>query len=255
MGELLYDVKDGVATLTLNRPEKLNAVTDAIRADLARHVEQVNRDPEVRVVVVRGAGSRAFSAGSDIYETTGRTPVEKRDTVEMEAPHLLRRCVKPVVAMIRGYALGGGLELALACDLRIASDTARFGLPEVTLGWIPGAGGTQYLPRLVGRGMAAYLLYTGERIDAAQAHAVGLVDILVADAGLEAETARVAALIARNRLEALVFLKAALRMADRASPDVGVDFERELIALCYSFPDREARIRAFRDRKARDPQA
>jgi enoyl-CoA hydratase len=253
--ELLYDLKDGVATLTLNRPEKLNAVTDAMRQGLARHVEAINHDPEVRVVIVRGAGHRAFSAGSDIYETSGRTPVEKRDTVEMEAPHLLRRCIKPVIAMVRGYALGGGLELALACDLRIASETSQFGLPEVTLGWIPGAGGTQYLPRLIGQGMAAYLLYTGERIDATQAQAVGLVDFLVRDDALEAETGRIAALIARNRLEALVFLKAALRMADRVSPDVGVDYERELIALCYSFPDREARIRAFRDRKPRDPQA
>ena len=156
--------------------------------------------------------------------------------------------------MIRGYALGGGLELALACDLRIASETAQFGLPEVTLGWIPGAGGTQYLPRLVGRGMAAYLLYTGERIDATQAEAIGLVDFLVPDASLEAETERITALIARNRLEALVFLKAALRMADRTSPEVGVDFERELISLCYSFPDREARIRAFRSRKAPERQ-
>jgi enoyl-CoA hydratase/carnithine racemase len=250
--DLLYEVKDGVATLTLNRPEKLNAVTDAMRGALARHVDAINHDPEVRVAIVRGAGTRAFSAGSDIYETTGRTPVEKRDTVEMEAPHLLRRCTKPVVAMVRGYALGGGLELALACDLRVASDTARFGLPEVTLGWIPGAGGTQYLPRLVGRGMAAYLLYTGERIDAVKAHAIGLVDVLVPDASLEAETERIAALIARNRLEALVFLKAALRMADRVGPEAGVDYERELIALCYSFPDREARIRAFRDRKSRD---
>jgi len=253
--ELLYDVQDGVATLTLNRPEKLNAMTNAMRQALARHVEAINHDPEVRVAVVRGAGTPAFSAGSDIYETSGRTPVEKRDTVEMEAPHLLRRCVKPVVAMIRGYALGGGLELALACDLRIASETAQFGLPEVTLGWIPGAGGTQYLPRLIGRGMAAYLLYTGERIEAIEAKAIGLVDLLVPDAALEMETQRVAMLIARNRLEALVFLKAALRMADRTSPEVGVDYERELIALCYSFPDREARIRAFRDRKPRDPQA
>jgi enoyl-CoA hydratase len=253
--DLLYEVKDGVATLTLNRPTKLNAVTDAMREALAERVAEINRDPGVRVVVVRGAGSRAFSAGSDIYETTGRTPVEKRDTVEMEAPHLLRRCLKPVVAMIRGYALGGGLELALACDLRIASENAQFGLPEVTLGWIPGAGGTQYLPRLVGRGMAAYLLYTGERIDATQAKAAGLVDVLVPDDALETETARVAGLIARNRLEALVFLKSALRMADRASADVGVDYERELISLCYSFPDREARIRAFRDRKPRDPKS
>jgi enoyl-CoA hydratase len=252
--DLLYEVKDGVATLTLNRPTKLNAVNDAMREALAQRVQEINRDPGVRVVVVRGAGSRAFSAGSDIYETSGRTPVEKRDTVEMEAPHLLRRCLKPVVAMIRGYALGGGLELALACDLRVASENAQFGLPEVTLGWIPGAGGTQYLPRLVGRGMAAYLLYTGERIDAAQAKAAGLVDLLVPDAALEAETARVAGLIARNRLEALVFLKSALRMADRASADVGVDYERELISLCYSFPDREARIRAFRERKPRDPK-
>ena len=252
--DLLYEVKDGVATLTLNRPTKLNAVNDAMREALAQRVQEINRDPGVRVVVVRGAGSRAFSAGSDIYETSGRTPVEKRDTVEMEAPHLLRRCLKPVVAMIRGYALGGGLELALACDLRVASENAQFGLPEVTLGWIPGAGGTQYLPRLVGRGMAAYLLYTGERIDAAQAKAAGLVDVLVPDDTLEAETARVAGLIARNRLEALVFLKSALRMADRASSDVGVDYERELISLCYSFPDREARIRAFRERKPRDPK-
>jgi len=253
--DLLYEVKDGVATLTLNRPTKLNAVNDAMREALAQRVQEINRDPGVRVVVVRGAGSRAFSAGSDIYETSGRTPVEKRDTVEMEAPHLLRRCLKPVVAMIRGYALGGGLELALACDLRVASENAQFGLPEVTLGWIPGAGGTQYLPRLVGRGMAAYLLYTGERIDATQAKAAGLVDVLVPDDTLEAETARVAGLIARNRLEALVFLKSALRMADRASADVGVDYERELISLCYSFPDREARIRAFRERKPRDPKS
>ena len=252
--DLLYEVKDGVATLTLNRPTKLNAVNDAIREALAQRVQEINRDPGVRVVVVRGAGSRAFSAGSDIYETSGRTPVEKRDTVEMEAPHLLRRCLKPVVAMIRGYALGGGLELALACDLRVASENAQFGLPEVTLGWIPGAGGTQYLPRLVGRGMAAYLLYTGERIDATQAKAAGLVDVLVPDDTLEAETARVAGLIARNRLEALVLLKSALRMADRASADVGVDYERELISLCYSFPDREARVRAFRERKPRDPK-
>src|SRR5262249_22117831 len=153
------------------------------------------------------------------------------------------------------YALGGGLELALACDLRLASDTAQFGLPEVTLGWIPGAGGTQYLPRLIGRGMAAYLLYTGERIDATHAKAIGLVDILVPDDSLAAGGPGTAPLIARTRPEAPVFLKPARGRAARTSPEVGVDYERELIALCYSFPDREARIRAFRDRKPRSSQA
>ena len=249
--ELLYEAKDGVATLTLNRPEKLNAVTDAMRQSssaTSRRSTTTRRSP----VVVRLRDPR-LSAGSDIYETSGRTPVEKRATVEMEAPHLLRRCIKPAVAMIRGYALGGGLELALACDLRIASETGAVRLPEVTLGWILGAGG-----RSTSRGSsaAAWRPISSTPGSAStrrrRRRSVSWTSWSRTTPGGRDGAGR--GVDRANRLEALVFLKSALRMADRTSPEVGVDYERELIALCYSPRPRGADPRVPRP-QPKDSQA
>src|SRR5206468_2275197 len=164
---LLYDVADGVATVTLNRPEVHNAMNERMRQELTRCFGEVATSDAVRVVVVTGAGERAFSAGADIREfVEPQVPVrfrESRRRVDFRAA--MDRCPQPIVAAIRGYALGGGLELALACDLRVASEDAQLGLTEINLAIIPGGGGTQRLPRLIGRGKALEMILTGARID------------------------------------------------------------------------------------------
>src|SRR3989442_1096642 len=182
---LLYDVADGVATVTLNRPEVHNAMNERMRQELTRCFGEVATSDAVRVVVVTGAGERAFSAGADIREfVEPQVPVrfrESRRRVDFRAA--MDRCPQPIVAAIRGYALGGGLELALACDLRIASEDAQLGLTEINLAIIPGGGGTQRLPRLIGRGKALEMILTGARIDAREALSLGLVERVAPPAG------------------------------------------------------------------------
>ena len=187
---LLFESRDGIAFVTVNRPDKLNALNDQVMAELADAVERITTTPDVRGALITGAGPKAFIAGADIGDLSRQGPFDGKARA-MRGQAVLRRletCGKPVIAAVNGYALGGGCELAMACHLRIASDTAKFGQPEVKLGIAPGYGGTQRLPRLVGKGVALQLILTGEMIDAQEAYRIGLVNRVVPAADLLAES-------------------------------------------------------------------
>ena len=183
---ITLDVGDRVATLTVNRPDKLNALNDLTVTELGRAIEDVRAREDVGGVILTGAGNKAFVAGADIAELATQGPLEGRERAR-RGQAVLRRIEtspKPVIAAINGFALGGGCELAMACHVRIASETAKFGQPEVKLGIGPGYGGSQRLPRLVGQGRALELILTGEMIDAREAHRIGLVNAVVPQADL-----------------------------------------------------------------------
>jgi len=187
---LLFEVRDGVAFVTVNRPDKLNALNDHVVQELGEAAERIATDTAIRGAILTGAGTKAFVAGADISELATQGPFDGKARA-LRGQAVLRRletCGKPVIAAINGYALGGGCELAMACHLRVAADTAKFGQPEVKLGIAPGYGGTQRLPRLVGKGVALHLILTGETIDAAEAHRIGLVNKVVPAATLLAES-------------------------------------------------------------------
>ena len=178
---LLFDVTDRIARITVNRPDKLNALNATVIRELGEAVARIERDGEIHGVIVTGAGPKAFVAGADIGEIAAQGPIDgqARAREGQTVFRRLERCGKPVVAAVNGFALGGGCELAMACHLRVAGENARFGQPEVKLGIGPGYGGTVRLPRLVGKGRALELLLTGRMIDAAEAHRIGLVNLVV----------------------------------------------------------------------------
>ncbi len=187
---LLFEVKDGVAVVTINRPDKLNALNDQVMAELADAAERIATDPAIQGAILTGAGPKSFVAGADISDLAKQGPFDGKARA-MRGQGVLRRletCGKPVIAAVNGFALGGGCELAMACHIRIASENAKFGQPEVKLGIAPGYGGTQRLPRLVGKGVAMQLILTAEMIDAAEAYRIGLVNKVVPANELMAET-------------------------------------------------------------------
>ena len=247
---LLLERRGRVALITINRPAKLNALNVQTRAEGAAALDELREDEEVRVVVITGAGEKAFVAGADISEFEGRTPVTQRDV--MTARSLFTAVdtfPKPVVAMVNGFCLGGGCELALACDLRVASEAARFGQPEINLGIIPGGGGTQRLTRLVGEGKAMEMILTGEMIDAHTAYNLGLVNMVVPAADLEAKTLELANRIAEKSPVALRMAKEAVKTASRSSLDEGLRREVDLFALCFSSEDKDEGVRAFLEKR------
>jgi enoyl-CoA hydratase len=187
---LLFEIKDGIAFVTVNRPDKLNALNDQVMAELADAAGHIETERDIRGAIITGAGPKAFIAGADIGDLSRQGPFDGKARA-MRGQAVLRRietCGKPVIAAVNGYALGGGCELAMACHLRIASETAKFGQPEVKLGIAPGYGGTQRLPRLVGKGIALQLILTGEMIDAQEAYRIGLVNKVVPAAELATES-------------------------------------------------------------------
>jgi enoyl-CoA hydratase len=187
---LLFDVRDGVAFVTINRPDKLNALNDQVMAELADAAERIATEDGIKGAILTGAGPKAFVAGADIGDLARQGPFDGKARAQ-RGQAVLRRletCGKPVIAAINGFALGGGCELAMACHLRIASDAAKFGQPEVKLGIAPGYGGTQRLPRLVGKAAALQLILTGEMIDAPEAYRIGLVNRVVPAGDLLAES-------------------------------------------------------------------
>src|SRR5687768_4302711 len=194
---VLHNRRGAVDVLTINRPDKRNALNGALRCSLLGALDAAARDTTVRVVVLTGAGDKAFVAGADIAEFEGRTPVDQFRV--MKQPSIfdaVERISKPVIAAINGFCLGGGMELALACDIRIASTSARFGQPEVNLGIIPGGGGTQRLPRIVGLGAACRMILTGDLIDAAEAFRLRLVEEVTAPDALMPRAIAIAETIA-----------------------------------------------------------
>lgn len=247
---LLVERRDRVALITINRPEKRNALNIQTRQEGAAVLEELHEDEEVRVVVFTGAGDKAFIAGADIAEFAGRTAITQRDVMIARSLFTaIDTFPKPVIAMVNGYCLGGGCELALACDLRIASETASFGQPEINLGIIPGGGGTQRLTRLVGEGKAMEMILTGDIIDAKTAFTLGLVNMVVPAAYLEAKTMEMANRIAEKSPVALRMAKEAVKTASRANLDEGLRREVDLFALCFSSEDKDEGVKAFLEKR------
>ena len=247
---VLTDITVRIAWLTINRPEKRNALDGATRSQLLEALEALRSSHEVRVVVITGAGDKAFVAGADIAEFEGRSAADQFRV--MSAPSIFEAVdafPKPVIAMINGFALGGGLELAMACDIRIAADTARVGQPEVSLGIIPGGGGTQRLPRLVGTGAAYKLLFTGELIDAAEALRIGLVDEVVPTGRLRERVGILATAIAEKSPVALQLVKEAVRASLRSPLDEGLRQERALFGVAFASEDKIEGVRAFLEKR------
>jgi enoyl-CoA hydratase len=247
---LLVERRERVAIVTINRPEKRNALNIQTRAEGAAALDELRDDESIGVVVFTGAGDKAFIAGADIAEFAGRTALTQRDVMMGRSLFTaIDAFPKPVIAMINGYCLGGGNELALACDLRIASETASFGQPEINLGIIPGGGGTQRLTRLVGEGKAMELILTGEIIDAQTALRLGLVNMVVPAADLQGKTLEIANRIADKSPVALRMAKEAVKLASRSNLDEGLRREVDLFALCFSSEDKDEGVKAFLEKR------
>ena len=245
MDLILREDRGPVALLTLNRPEKRNALDAALRAALTEALADVEADAAIRAIVLTGAGEKAFVAGADVTELAARDVAEQ--ALLMARPRVfdaLASVRRPVVAAVNGACLGGGLELALACDIRIAAAGATFGAPEVRLGLIPGGGGTQRLPRIVGAGAAMRLVLTGEPIDTAEALRIGLVDE-IATGDVVARALAVAERIAANSPTAVMAAKEAIRAALSMPLDQGLRAEAALFLLAFAGPDRAEGIAAF----------
>ncbi len=242
---------DGVGWIILNRPTSINAINDEIRSGVPAALEAMDDDQTIRVIVMQGSGARGFCAGADIKENKPvEGPVAARRRLA-RAPWIesFDRVSKPVIASIHGYCFGGGLEIALACDIRIACADARFALPETGLGLIPGGGGTQRLPRIVGFAKALDMLVTGDQIDAAEALRHGLITRLAADReSLDRDTAELARRIAARPAVATRYAKEAARAALDLDLRAGLRVERDLFSLLLSSEERLAAAAAFRNK-------
>ncbi len=246
---VLLEKGDHVATITINRPAKLNALNEPTRCELIGVLNDLRNDRDVRVVIITGAG-KAFIAGADISEFAGRTPVDQfRVMKEPTVYEAVEMFPKPVIAAINGFCLGGGCELAMACDIRIASNKAKLGQPEVNLGIMPGGGGTQRLPRLVGLGNAYKLLFTGDMITAAEAQRIGLVDEVVEADKLLERVSQLANSIALKSPVALQLIKEAVRASVRTSLDEGLRHELTLFGLAFSSDDKNEGVAAFLEKR------
>ena len=247
---ITVEKREQVAFLTINRPDKLNALNKQVHAEGVSALEELRKDETIRVVIITGAGEKSFIAGADISEFGGQTPVSQRDV--FHAPSLfnfLDTFPKPVIAMINGFCLGGGNELAMACDLRTASEKARFGQPEINLGIIPGGGGTQRLTKLVGETKAMELVLTGDMIDAPTALRLGLVNYVFAPEELEAKTLELANKIAEKSPIALQMAKEAVKLASKSNLDEGLRREVDLFAICFSTEDKAEGVAAFLEKR------
>jgi enoyl-CoA hydratase len=251
---ILYEKKDKVAWITLNRPEVLNAQNDTLRAELCKAVEIAKTDNDVSVVVITGAGDKAFSAGADISMFPTLTPADVLTSFKSErrAVQNVRELIKPVIAMVNGLALGGGCELAMACDIIVASEKAKFGLPELSVGVIPGGGGTQVLPRLVGEKKAKELIFTGDFISADQALKIGMINKVVPPEQLKEAVEEIIGKIMKKSTAILKLAKIAINKAFETPLPVGIESEKELFAMCFGTQDQKEGARAFLEKRKPD---
>ncbi|WP_029918201.1 enoyl-CoA hydratase/isomerase family protein [Pelobacter seleniigenes] len=248
---LLVSSKDGITTLTINQPQTLNSLSPAILSELAEQVAELQADPAVKVVIITGAGAKAFVAGGDIAAMQPLGPLEAREVVR-KAQQLFNAIEfgqKIFIAAINGYALGAGCELALACDIRIAAEGAKLGQPEVKLGIIPGWGGTQRLPRLVGKGKAKELMLTGDMLCATEAKELGLVNQVVPAEQLLDSAWAMAQKIAGKSQSAVRLIKQAVDNGMEMTIDKAFHYEAELFALCFATHDQKEGMQAFLEKR------
>ena len=243
--------RDAIRVVTVNRPDKLNALDSATLDALREAFEAAAADPAIRVVVLTGAGTKAFVAGADIAEMSGLSAAQGRD-FSLRGSRMMRgieKMPKPVIAMVNGFALGGGLELAMSCHLRIAADTARVGQPEINLGLIPGFGGTQRLSRLAGRAAALELCLAGAPVDAMRALQLGIVNRVVPAAELEAETMKLATQLANAAPLALRGIIDCINTGDECGIEEGLEYESAQFGLVFSTDDMREGTAAFLDKR------
>jgi enoyl-CoA hydratase len=248
---ILVEKKDSIATVTINRPKVLNALNTKTFRELADAFTALHDDAEVRAVILTGAGEKAFVAGADISEFAGFTPDDARayGRLGWKTMWLIENIGKPVIGAINGFALGGGLELAMSCTFRYASDNAKMGQPEVNLGLTPGFGGTQRLPRLVGRGRGLELLLTGSPIDAATAERIGLVNKVVPQAELLAECEKTARAIAAKAPIAVRYMIEAVNRGLDMGLEGGMELEAGVFGLAFSTEDYKEGTTAFLEKR------
>ena len=247
---ITVDRRGAVAVLTINRPDKLNALNNEVHSEAVAALDELREDDTVRVVVITGAGEKSFVAGADIGEFQEQTPVTQRNRFhESTLFNSIDIFPKPVIAMVNGFCLGGGNEVALACDIRICSNTARFSQPEINLGLIPGGGGTQRLTRLIGEGRAMEVMLTGDMIDAETALKFGLINHVYPADELEAKTMELANKIAEKAPIALQLVKEAVKFASRSNLDEGLRREVDLFAICFSTEDKKEGVSAFLEKR------
>jgi len=250
-GSIRVDHEDAVTVVTVNRPDKRNSLNATVRSEILLVLDELRGRDATRIVVFTGAGDKAFVAGADIGEFAERTPLQQRAAMSgRRVFDEIAAFPKPTIAMINGFALGGGCELALACDIRVAAETARMGQPEINLGIIPGGGGTQRLPRVVGTGQALRLILSGEIIDAQEALRIGLVEMVFPVAELRASTLRLAGAMASKSPVALQMAKAAVRAAAEMPMSAGLAYETELFVTCFASEDKQEGVAAFLEKRS-----
>ena len=251
---VLYEIEDGILYLTLNRPEARNALTPEMWRDIQSAVELAKIDEQVKVVIISGSGDKALASGADIREIHDRETLKMLNGTSTIALKALEDLYKPVICAINGYALGGGCELAMACDIRIATKRSKFGQPETSLSIIPGAGGTQRLPRLVGVGRAKELIYTGRIIGAEEAKAIGLVNQVTEDTreDLMATAKEMAQTIMKKGPVATTMAKMAINVGMDTDINTGLLFERIAQTVAFGTDDRKEGTAAFLEKRKAD---
>ncbi len=245
---IILEKRDGIATIKINRPDVLNAVNMDIIEGLSRAIDDIEKDSGIRVAIITGVG-KSFSAGADISMFKDLKPAEARNFGFSEITRRLELLDKIVIAGVNGYALGGGCEIAMACDLRIASEKAKFGQPEINLGVIPGAGGTQRLPKLVGKTKAMELILTGAMIDAQEAYRIGLVNEVVPEERFDESLEEMARTISQKGAVALALAKRAINASLHTDIDTGLEIEKDLFAVLFSTEDKEEGVAAFLEKR------
>ena len=248
---IIYEKSGGIATITLNRPEALNAFSKEVIEEILKALEDVKADENTRVVILTGAGEKAFSAGADIKAMKGMNALKARELslIGEKLCDALENLEKPVIAAINGYALGGGLEVAMACDIRIASENARMGQTEINIGLIPGWGGTQRLTRLIGKTKAKELIFTGKIVDAKTAEQLGIVNMVVPTEKFRETVQQFAAELASKAPVALKVAKALINKGSEISLDAAIALEREGFGVVASTEDLQEGVSAFIEKR------
>jgi enoyl-CoA hydratase len=251
LANVVVERENAIGIISMNRPSALNALNSETLSDLKTAVKAMGEDPEVSVIIITGTGEKAFVAGADIKEMQDMTPLEARTFMHFGQRVFsdIDNSPKPVIAAVNGYALGGGCELALSCDIILASESAKFGLPEVTLGIHPGFGGTQRLPRLVGAAKAKEMIFTGEMIDATEAKAIGLVNKVVPPDKLMDEAKDLANKILKNGQIAIRLVKSAINAGLNVPLDKGLAYEAETQGLAFATEDKSEGLAAFLEKR------
>lgn len=248
---LLLDINEHIAVLTLNRPEKLNALNHETLSELQQALELVQNDENIFVVIITGSGEKAFVAGADITEINKLNMLDGKKFAEFGQSvfSMIEKFDKPVIAAVNGFALGGGCELALSCHIRIASENAKFGQPEVNLGIIPGYGGTQRLTRLINSGRAAEMILTADMIDSSEALRIGLVSKVYPQSELQSKAFEIASKIASKGQQAIGLALKAIKVVDEVSSREGQNIEATLFALCCGTEDFKEGTQAFLEKR------